>query len=73
MQNWNNITAKMPGMPGTLGQPMVASRYDPKTVYLALDGHRSDDPTTYLFKSTHYGETWKSLKGDLPPDPRRSA
>ena len=34
---------------------------------LAFDGHRSDDLTTYLFKSTDYGETWKPLKGDLPP------
>ena len=66
-KNWKNITAKIPGMPGKRWvSRLVASRYDAKTVYLALDGHRSDDLTTYLFKSTDYGETWKSLKGDLP-------
>ena len=67
-KNWKNITAKIPGMPGKRWvSRLVASRYDAKTVYLALDGHRSDDLTTYLFKSVDYGETWKPLKGDLPP------
>jgi photosystem II stability/assembly factor-like uncharacterized protein len=66
-KNWKNITAKVPGMPGKRWvSRLVASRYDAKTVYLALDGHRSDDLTTYLFKSTDYGENWKPLKGDLP-------
>jgi hypothetical protein len=67
-KNWKNITAKVPGMPGKRWvSRLVASRYDAKTVYLAIDGHRSDDVTTYLFKSTDYGENWKPLKGDLPP------
>jgi hypothetical protein len=67
-KNWKNITAKVPGMPGKRWvSRLVASRYDAKTVYLAFDGHRSDDLTTYLFKSTDYGETWKTLTGDLPP------
>ncbi len=67
-KNWKNITVKVPGMPGKRWvSRLVASRYDAKTVYLAIDGHRSDDLTAYLFKSTDYGETWKSLKGDLPP------
>ena len=66
-KNWKNITAKVPGMPGKRWvSRLVASRYDAKTVYLAFDGHRSDDFTTYLFKSTDYGDTWKPLKGDLP-------
>ncbi len=67
-KNWKNITAKIPGMPGKRWvSRLVASRWDAKTVYLAFDGHRSDDFTTYLFKSTDYGETWKSIAGDLPP------
>jgi hypothetical protein len=67
-KNWKNITAKVPGMPGKRWvSRLVASRYDAKAVYLAFDGHRSDDLTTYLFKSIDYGETWRSLKSDLPP------
>ncbi len=67
IKDWKNITAKVPGMPGKRWvSRLVASRYDAKTVYLAFDGHRSDDLTTYLFKSGDYGETWKSIRGDLP-------
>jgi photosystem II stability/assembly factor-like uncharacterized protein len=67
-KTWTDITAKVPGMPGKRWvSRLVASRYDAGTVYLAFDGHRSDDFATYLFKSTDYGQTWQSIKGDLPP------
>jgi hypothetical protein len=46
---------------------LVASRYNAGTVFLAIDGHRSDDFATHLLKSTDYGETWKPMEGDLPP------
>ncbi|HWF85319.1 MAG TPA: hypothetical protein VG222_10740, partial [Vicinamibacterales bacterium] len=66
-RNWKNITSKFPGMPGKRWvSRVVASRYNTGTAYLAFDGHRSDDLTTYLFKSTDYGDSWKPLKGDLP-------
>jgi hypothetical protein len=45
---------------------VVASRFNPGTVYLAFDGHRSDDYNTYLFRSTDYGETWTSIRANLP-------
>jgi photosystem II stability/assembly factor-like uncharacterized protein len=66
-KNWTNITAKVPGMPGKRWvSRLVASRYDAKTVFLAFDGHRNDDFTTYLFESKDYGQTWKSIRNDLP-------
>ncbi len=67
-KTWSDITAKVPGMPGKRWvSRLVASRYEAGTVYLAFDGHRSDDIATYLFRSTDYGQTWQSIKGDLPP------
>jgi len=67
-KNWKNITGNVPGMPGKRWvSRLVASRYDAGTVFLAFDGHRNDDFTTYLFKSTDYGATWKSIRADLPP------
>jgi len=66
-RNWKNITSRFPGMPGKRWvSRVVASRYNAGTAYLAFDGHRSDDVTTYLFKSTDYGDSWKPMKGDLP-------
>ncbi|HTK30114.1 MAG TPA: hypothetical protein VL309_11200, partial [Vicinamibacterales bacterium] len=64
---WKEITARVPNMPGRRWvSRLVASKYDAGTVYLAFDGHRSDDVTTYLFKSTDFGSTWKSIRSDLP-------
>jgi photosystem II stability/assembly factor-like uncharacterized protein len=67
-RHWTEMTARVSGMPGRRWvSRVVASRYAAGTVYAAFDGHRNDDFTTYLFKSDDYGESWKTLKGDLPP------
>jgi photosystem II stability/assembly factor-like uncharacterized protein len=45
---------------------LEASWFDAATAYVALDGHRDDDLKPYIFKTTDYGETWKSISGNLP-------
>ena len=45
-----------------------ASKYDKATAYASLNGYRWDEFTTYLYKTTDYGQTWTSVKGDLPED-----
>ena len=42
------------------------SHFDPGTAYVALDNHRYDDWTPYLFKTTDFGQTWTNVTGDLP-------
>ncbi len=44
------------------------SRWQAGTAYVAVDGHRLDDPRPYLFKTSDYGATWSSLAGKLPQD-----
>src|SRR5262249_16192476 len=61
------IIASVPGIPaGTYVSRVVASRFAEGAAYLTLDGHRSDDYSTYVFVTTDYGETWKPIKGNLP-------
>ena len=43
-----------------------ASHFDAATAYVAIDGHRSDDLTPYVFMTRDYGATWSSVAGDLP-------
>lgn len=43
-----------------------ASPHDPGTAYVSLNGYRYDEFKTYLYKTTNYGKTWKSIKGNLP-------
>jgi photosystem II stability/assembly factor-like uncharacterized protein len=65
---WTNVTPNLRGVPpNTWVSGVEASRFDEGTVYVALDGHRSNDFTTYIFKSADYGRTFTSIVGDLPP------
>lgn len=66
-KTWKNITERVPGVPkNTYVSRVVPSRFAEGTVYATFDGHRGDDYNTYVFVSTDFGESWKSLKSDLP-------
>jgi len=43
-----------------------ASPFDPGTAYVSLNGYRFDEFKTYLYKTTDYGNSWQSIKGNLP-------
>lgn len=47
---------------------VTASKYDIGTVYCSQSGYREDDFAPYLYKSTDFGKTWKSIAGDLPTE-----
>ncbi len=57
------------GLPKKWVSRVVASAFDEGTVYLTMTGYRDDDFRTYVFKSTDYGKTWVSIKGNLPDEP----
>jgi photosystem II stability/assembly factor-like uncharacterized protein len=48
---------------------IVASKYDPATVYITLSDRREDNITPYVFRSTDYGSTWEKITTDLPASP----
>lgn len=45
-----------------------ASNHNPATAYVSLNGYRFDEFKTYIYKTTDYGRTWKSVTGNLPED-----
>jgi len=66
-QGWTNVKDNIPDLPpNTWCTRIEASRFDEATAYAAFDGHRSDDYSTYLYKTTDFGQTWTSIKGNLP-------
>lgn len=68
-QNWKNVTSRVPGVPqGTYVARIVASKFNEGTAYVAFDGHRRNDFHVYLFKTTNYGESWKSVSSGIPED-----
>src|SRR5262249_44061979 len=65
-KEWTNITKNV-GLPGPRWvAALEASRYDEGRAYAVFDGHRSDDDEPYVYVTEDYGQTWKSLRGNLP-------
>jgi S1-C subfamily serine protease/photosystem II stability/assembly factor-like uncharacterized protein len=63
---WTNITDKV-GLPGPRWVASIeASRYVEGRAYVAFDGHRSDDDAPYVYVTEDFGQTWKSLRANLP-------
>jgi photosystem II stability/assembly factor-like uncharacterized protein len=64
---WTNVTANLPGLPpwGTVSN-IEPSRYDVATAYVTVDLHQVNNRDPFIYKTSDYGRTWKSVVGDLP-------
>ncbi|MGC0773776.1 MAG: hypothetical protein WB543_12650, partial [Candidatus Acidiferrum sp.] len=66
-KTWKNVTSRVPGLlKGTYVSRVLASTYGEGTAYATFDGHRNDDYNVYIFATTDYGETWKSIRKGIP-------
>jgi hypothetical protein len=66
-KTWKNVVGKIPGLPkNTYVSRVLASRFGEGTAYATFDAHRDDDFKAYVFMTADYGETWKSISGNLP-------
>ena len=71
--NWTNITANLPGFPkGGYVSEVVPSRFDAGTVYVTVDGHRIGDFGTYVWASTDFGATFRSIVNNARGEVARS-
>jgi len=43
-----------------------ASHFEEGTAYVALDGHRSDVFSPFVFMTLNFGKTWKNISSNLP-------
>jgi photosystem II stability/assembly factor-like uncharacterized protein len=68
-KTWTELTKNVPMKSMKWVSRVVASKYEDGTVYLAERGREEDDFGVYLFKSTDYGKTWKSIAGNIPAGP----
>jgi len=68
--NWKQIHSTLPkALQGFYVSRLVASRYKEGRVYATLNGYRNDHFEAYVFVSEDFGETWKRICTDLPPEP----
>jgi len=66
-QNWNDLSDRIPGVPRERWITRIeCSPFAAGTAYLTLDRHRQDDRAPYVFKTEDFGQSWTSLRGNLP-------
>ena len=65
-KTWTNITKNIPGFPaGSFVSEVVPSKYDAGTVYVTVDNHRLNDFKPYIWMSTDFGQSFKSIVNNL--------
>jgi photosystem II stability/assembly factor-like uncharacterized protein len=63
---WDNVADKV-GLPGPRWVSTIEpSRFADGRCYVAFDAHRSDDDEPYVYVTEDFGQTWRSLRGNLP-------
>lgn len=66
---WKNVTANIQDLPkGTWCSRVTASKFKLERAYATFDGHRSNDMNAYVYVTEDFGQTWKSLRGNLPAE-----
>ncbi len=64
-KNWEKLQVR--GLPDwALMSIIEPSHYEAGAAYLAANRYKLDDTKPYLFKTTDYGKTWKSITEGLP-------
>ncbi len=64
---WTNVTVRIPGAPRFAYVSKVEpSRVDEATAYISFDAHRTGDYGTYLYLTTDFGATFRSIATALP-------
>ncbi len=64
--SWTDIAKNVPLSGPRWVATLEASRFEEGRVYACFDGHRSNDDDPLVFVSEDFGQTWKSLRNNLP-------
>ena len=66
-KSWLNMIKNIPDLPKESWCSRIeASHFEAGTAYASFDNHRKDDYAPYVYKTTDFGKTWKSIRANLP-------
>ena len=61
-KTWTNLIANVPDLPkGTMVYHIEASVFGKGNAYAVFTGYQTGDKNTYVYKTTDFGATWKSI------------
>ena len=66
-EQWTEILNGIPR--GKWVSRVIASQYEPGTVYVTMNGKRDNDFQVYVFRSRDYGENWQDISNGIPGGP----
>lgn len=66
-KEWSELTARLPVRRWI--SRLVPSQHAEATVYVTQRGREDDDFATYIYKSTDFGRTFRSISGNIPAGP----
>jgi hypothetical protein len=65
--SWEELTARVTGVPaGTYVSRIEPSYADTATFYVTYDNHRRGDYTPYVFATSDFGKSFRSIANNLP-------
>ena len=68
-RTWTNVTPPARDLPDwSLISSIEPSPHDAGTAYVAATRYKLDDFKPYVFKTTDYGKTWRSITSGIPAD-----
>ncbi len=66
-KSWSNVFNNIVGLkPNAWLATIEASHFEVGTAYVTADHHQDDDYTPFVYMTTDFGKTWRSIRGDLP-------
>ena len=64
-ENWARVSDNIADLPeGLWVSSVTASQHEEGSAFVTVDGHRSGDMATYVFRTDDFGATWQSLTGE---------
>ena len=64
---WEELTSRFSGVPGgTYVTRIEPSPHDSMTFFVSFDNHRNGDYRPYVFMTTDFGKTFRSITSNLP-------
>ncbi len=64
-KSWANLTRNLPGLPKNAWVSTIEpSPHEAGTAFATFDNHTVGDMKTYVYETTDFGQTWKSLGSD---------
>ena len=66
---WEDLSSRFTGLPAlTHVSKLDLSHFDSATIYVSFDNHRRNDFKPYLYVSTDFGRTFRSISSNIPTD-----